>query len=78
MKPRAGDIAYFESWVEGGDSYRVVVCYKYFFGIGGFGWYNVAGRVTPITERHPGLDKLFLLVRDGAQVPSVPHVDQFV
>ena len=78
MKPIQGDIAYFESCVEGGYPYRVVVCYKYFHQYGRTGWYNTEGITTmPMTNSHPGLSRLFLIARRGMVKESLPHVDQF-
>lgn len=74
--PKPGDIAYFDTQVDGGDSYRVVVGYKYFQTgeTGRWGWYNTAGITTePLNDAHPGLSQLRLLVRDGYWQDSMVH-----
>lgn len=75
MRPKPGDIAYFVQCVEGGDPFRVVVCYKYFhphqldppdlYGGGRYGWYNTQGIMRPLMDEHPGLKHLRLVARDG-------------
>ena len=87
-QPKAGDIAYFVTCVEGGDPFRVVVCYKYFPGdylafplenrVGRWGWYNTQGITTrPLADDHSGLSRLQLLVRYGHPRSTTPHVEQF-
>jgi len=82
-QPKPGDIAYFVQQVEGGDPFRVVVCYKYFpsvyrHDVGRWGWYNTEGITTrPLADDHSGLSRLQLLVRYGHPRSTTPHVEQF-
>lgn len=76
IQPQAGDIAYFVRQTEGGDPFRVVVCYFYSQRWGKMGWYNTEGITTePLSDGHPGLQQLRLLVHDGH--PAKGRVAQY-